>query len=355
MLWFVVFVLTAVSAQGAVWPEKFGAFTRKDARTADMDAQNRSILEEFGFLSAEAAAYVSPAGDFAATAYRFRDSTGALAYFESQRPASARPSQTAEIAVETPAQVLLLHANYVLRFDGRKPRTAELKQLFASLDEVNQAPLPTLRRYLPQTGLVPNSQRYVLGPASLAAFEPRIPEETAAFEFSTEAYVGRYRVPGGEASLAVFSYPNPHIARSRIEEFQKIPGTFVKRSGPLLAVVLGLDAPNSAAATQELLAQVNYQGEVTVSEVPPPVPQNPGNAGEMLISIFTLAGLLLLLCLAGGILMGIFRIGGRQLFGSKNAPEANECPIHTISTAFPQVVEKWEINLSYFFLESYRS
>jgi hypothetical protein len=41
----------------------------------------------------------------------------------------------------------------------------------------------------------------------------------------------------------------------------------------------------------------------------------------MLISIFSLAGFLLLLCLAGGILMGVFRIGGRQLFGNKNAAE----------------------------------
>jgi hypothetical protein len=216
--------------------------------------------------------------------------------------------------------VLLSHGNYVFRFEGRKPRTAELKQLFATLEKVDETPLPTLRRYLPQRGLVPNSQRYVLGPASLAEFEPRISHQTAAFEFSTEAYIGKYRTPGGEATLGVFSYPNAHIARSRIAEFQKIPSASIKRSGPLLVVVLGLDPPNSPAA-EKLLADVNYQGEVTVSEVPPPVPQNPGNAGEMLVSIFTLAGLLLVLCLAGGILMGIFRIGGRQFFGSKNAQE----------------------------------
>jgi hypothetical protein len=328
MLWFVVFVLAAASAQAAVWPEKFGPFSRKDSRIPEIDAPNRSVLDEFGFVSAETAEYVSGGRAFTASAYRFKDSTGALAFFESQRPAAARPLRTAGIGVETPAQVLLSHGNYVLRVEGRKPRAAEWRQLFATLEKVDETPLPTLRYYLPQRGLVPNSQRYVLGPASLAEFEPRIPQQTAAFEFSTEAYLGKYRSPGGEATLGVFSYPNAHIARSRIPEFQKIPGATVKRSGPLLAVVLGLDASNSPAA-EKLLADVNYQGEVTVSEVPPPVPQNPGNAGEMLLSIFTLAGLLLLLCLAGGILMGIFRIGGRRLFGSRNAEE----PMITLNLA----------------------
>jgi hypothetical protein len=320
MLWFVALVLLAASAQSAVWPDKFGSFTRKDSQISEIDAQNRSILDEFGFIEAENAEYGSGAGRFTASAYRFRDPTGALAYFESQRPAGARQSKAAEVALETPTQRLLSHGNYVFHFNGRKPRSTDLKRFLASLENVDEAPLPTLRRYLPERGLVPNSQRYVLGPKSLAEFEPRVPSETAAFEFSTEAYIGKYGIPGGEATLAVFSYPNAHIARSRLPEFQKIPRASVKRSGPLLAIVLGPEEPNPAAS-EKLLALVNYQGEVTVSDIPPPIPQDPGNAGDMLISIFSLAGFLLLLCLAGGILMGVFRIGGRQLFGNKNAAE----------------------------------
>ena len=321
MLRFVALLLAAASAQGAVWPEKFGGFTRKESPIPALDAHNPSVLKEFGFLAADRAEYASAAGKFHASAYQFRDSTGALAYFESRRPARARSSRAGETAVETPAELLLVHGNYVFRFDGRRPRAAELKGLFASLKNVDQTPLPVLRRYLPERGFVSNSQRYVLGPASLAEFEPRIPRDAAAFEFSTEAYVGKYRIPNGvEATLAVFSYPNAHISRSRLPEFRKIPGASVKRSGPLLAVVLGVDAATSGTA-EKLLSEVNYQGEVTVSDLPPPIPQNPGNAGEMLTSIFSLAGLLLLLCLAGGILMGVFRIGGRQLFGKKSANE----------------------------------
>jgi hypothetical protein len=327
MLWLVAFVLAAASAQGAIWPEKFGSFTKSESSIPALDAQNREILNEFGFLAAENAAYAGGAGKFTASAYQFRDSTGAFAYFESQRPADARPSRAAAMAVETPAQMLLAHGNYVFRFDARKPRAAELKTLFASLQKVDETPFPLIRRYLPERGLVPNSQRYALGPASLAQFESRIPAEAAAFEFSTEAYIARYRTPEGEATLAVFAYPNAHIARGRLPEFEKIPGVAVKRSGPLLAVVLGLPAANSAES-EKLLAEVNYQGEVTVSDLPP-IPHNPGNAGEMLTSIFSLAGLVLLLCVAGGILIGVFRIGGRQLFGNKNANE----PMITLNLA----------------------
>jgi hypothetical protein len=316
MLWCVVLLLAAASAQGAVWPEKFGGFTRKSSTIPDL-SQNKQLLDEFGFVAAEAAEYGSGASRCNAVAYRFKDSTGAFAFFEAQRPSAGRASKAAEMALETPGSLLVDHHNYVFQFDGRKPRPSDLKSFFATLGALDENPLPSLRRYLPVEKLVPNSQRFVLGPVSLAAFEPRIPAETAGFEFSPEARLGKYQIDGGETTLAIFAYPNAHIARNRLAEFSKLPGSSATRSGPLVAVALGGTPPASGA----LIDRVNYQGEVTVSDLPPPPKPTASNVAQMLLSIFTLAGLLLALCLAGGILMGVFRLGGRRFFGSKNAEE----------------------------------
>jgi hypothetical protein len=176
--------------------------------------------------------------------------------------------------------------------------------------------------------LVPNSQRFVLGPVSLARFESRIPSQTAGFQFSPEAHLGKYQTSEGEATLAIFSYPNAHIARNRLNEFSKLPGAAVKRSGPLVAVVLG--TPQAAAG--RLLERVNYQAEVTVSDLPPPPKPSASHVAQMLLSIFSLAGLLLLLCLVGGILVGVFRFRGRRLFGSQSADE----PMITLHLADPE-------------------
>jgi len=46
------------------------------------------------------------------------------------------------------------------------PRWLSLNSLFQSLPKLDQSPLPALQGYLPTDGLVPNSQRYVIGPES---------------------------------------------------------------------------------------------------------------------------------------------------------------------------------------------
>ena len=38
---------------------------------------------------------------------------------------------------------------------------------------------------LPADGLIPNSERYILGPVSLDRFEPRIPPSVAAFHLGS--------------------------------------------------------------------------------------------------------------------------------------------------------------------------
>jgi hypothetical protein len=292
--------LAPLHLAGAIWPERIGAFTRGPVKPAAV--ADKALWDEYGLEVAEQAEYTSGVRLFTAVAYRLKDSTGALAAFQWQRPAGAAPSRVAPLAVETQNSVLFAFHNYLIRLEGRKPEAAEWIPLRSQLPRLDQSTLPVLPGYLPAGNLVPNSERYVLGPASLEKFEPRIRPSVAAFHLGTEAQLARFQTPGGETGLAIFSYPTPNLARERAIEFSKIPGAMVKRSGPLLAVVLAPPNPDEA---ERLLAKVRYQATISWSEH---VPSRRDNIGDLILNIFTLTGVLLLFCLAAGLAFGGIRL-----------------------------------------------
>jgi len=218
-------LLVVLAAQGfaAIWPDQIGTFERKPA--SSLTLPDRPLYEEFGFEATEQADYAGPSGKFTATAWRMKDSTGALALFESRRPAGAKPAKLTKLSVTTDDGVILAYGNYVLQFTGRAPAVAELSQTLDALPRLEQGPLPTLMTYLPAEGLIPNSERFILGPVSLERFEPRIAPSLAAFHMGAEGQFAKYKSPAGvETSLMVFSYPTPSMARERTEAFHEAAG-----------------------------------------------------------------------------------------------------------------------------------
>jgi hypothetical protein len=300
--WFLL--LAAPSWAAGIWPDQLGAYSKVDSRPAAV--QEPSVWQEYGLQETEQAEYVSGKSRFTASAYRFRDPTGALAAFQWQRPARASRSELGKIAVRTPDSTLFAYHNYLFRFDGRHPEAAELEPLLLRLPRLDQSSLPPLPDYLPAEGLIPNSERYVVGPASLALFEPRITPAMAAFHLGTEAQLARYRSKNGELELAILSFPTPNLARERAEALSQLAGALVKRTGPLVAVVL---PPADAGAAETLLAKINYQASISWSEYVPTLRDNPGN---LLWGIAMLVGVLLAFCISVGTVMGLGRMLARR-------------------------------------------
>src|SRR6185503_11503532 len=146
------------------------------------------------------------------------------------RPDNATPAKISALSAKTPDGALFAYGNYVFQVSGDVPEQKDLELLFTQLPQLDNAPLPALAGYLPQDGLIPNSERYILGPASLARYEPRIAPSLAAFHLGAEAQLARYRTPKGDLTLTIFSYPTPNMARERQAELLKVPGTIAKRS-----------------------------------------------------------------------------------------------------------------------------
>lgn len=294
-------------AQSTLWPDRFGHFEKVGSRPIPL--RDLPVWEEYGFQQAEEADYAgqTPAPTkFRARAWRLKDPTGALAAFQWQRPAGAEPSKLGTLAVETGDGAMLAYGNYLFDFQGYKPQVPELEALFERLPRLDQSAIPTLPGYLPIRDLVANSERYVVGPESLAKFLPGIPPSMAAFHLGAEAQLGRYRGPKGEMRLAIFSYPTPQLARERAEAFRSVAGAMVKRAGPLVAVVV---SPPDADAAEKLLAAVRYEASVSLSQY---VPTRKDLWWDLILNIFLLVGLLLLFCAVGGLAVAGWRLRRRE-------------------------------------------
>jgi hypothetical protein len=303
MLRCLIALFASASLYGALLPDKFASYSKTFSAAAANDAP--ALWNEYGLTDSERADYDGGGRKFSISAYQLKDTTGAAAAFDSERPAGSRSTGVAQLAVEFPGGALVAFGNYVLRFHDWQPGAEQIVDLVRDLPKLNRAALPPLRSWLPRRDRVPGSDRYILGPASLAAVTPAIPPAAAGFEHSVEAYSARYRMAGREATLVVFSYPTPHLARETMGAFEQLPGALVRRSGPLVAVMVG--AP-SVAAGAAVLDQVRYQAEFSWTEhVPKDTPQD---AAKMILAIFMLAGILI----ASSVVLGLFFGGMRTVF-----------------------------------------
>ncbi len=276
-------------ASAAIWPEQLGKFHRRSVKPHALDGAMES---EYGFEEMEEADY----GSFKVAASRYKDSTGA---FAAGLTKPARPQQT---------------GNFLITCSGKCPKS--LAKDLEALPGLTRAPLPSIGGYLPVKNRIAQSERYILGPTGLRESAPQIPASVVAFEFGTEGEIARYRAANGEATVAIFAYPTPQMARKQSNAFEALPGAVVKRAGPMLAVAFSTDR----AIGQNLLSQLNYNASVAWQD-PAPLVLRPETAGQMLLSIITLAGIVLSFCVLSGVAFGTFRVLARK-FGIWDADDA---------------------------------
>jgi hypothetical protein len=306
------FILAALSlpflpfaASAGILPDQIGVYHRTALSKPALADQ--AVWKDYGLKECETATYENDAAKFTGTAWRLRDTTASLAAFDWQRPADAKPSKAGSLAAETVASFLVAHGQYLVRFDGYKPSGEELAAVWTGLKNVDHTQLPVLPSYLPAAGLVPNSERYVVGPASLAKFTPAISAAVAGFHYGAEAQTGVFHSPKGEMTMAIFNYPTPQIAMDKLSDFQNVPGAMAKRSGPFVAVVI---APADPELAERLLSEVRYQAQITRDEY---VPTQRDNMGNLLLNICILIGILLAFALVSGVLFGGLRYLARVL------------------------------------------
>ena len=300
-------IVCAGVVSAAIFPDTIGTFKKGEVQT--IAVPDRALDNEYGLDTTEQAEYASGKQHFTATLRRFNDSTGAMAFFEARRPPGATPSNLTPLAVHTSDGTIFAFGNYVFQFTGDLPPAPDLQQIFVNLPKLEQSPLPVLMNDLPKQDLVPNSERYIVGPVSLDRFFPGIEPSVAAFHLGAEAQVGKYKTAKGLLTMAIFDYPTPNMARERDQDFQKIPGVMARRIGPLVAITIN---PPDADTAERILDRVRYEENITWNEK---VPENQTRSTlKFLVDVFYFAGLLIGMCLVAGLLYG----GSRVLFRKLN-------------------------------------
>ena len=295
-------------------PKQWGPADRGNAGEAAVPG-DPAVWKEFSLTGSDLAEYSGAGLKTTVSAYRFKDTTGALAAWEHLRPADGKHCQLAPFCSENAAQLVVFDANYVLILAGKRPTKKQLDDLFQQLPAKHESSLPAILTFVPRQDLVPNSARYILGPASLKEFAPELISADVGFEQGAEGYFASYRVDGSPARLVLFYYPTPEMARLRSIQFKLIPNAAVKRSSVLIAVVLG----SSEKQTDDLLARVQYEARITWNDAPP------ANQVKVLYSLFVniiiVSCILIALCALAGLFYAGMRIYRRR-YGKLESEEA---------------------------------
>jgi hypothetical protein len=198
-----------------------------------------------------------------------------------------------------------------------RPPDAELKQLAGLLDKkADHTPYPFIGEHLPEKGRVQGSERYVIGPLSLAHFVPLGTDDWMGFDHSAETILAHYKVAGKDETLLIASYPTQQVAAAKfagmLRRFvfdppgDEQPGQnvlFGKRVSSYIAIVFGAPSRQSA---NKILDQVGYQSNVTWDE-PKQTLTEPG-ISSMIVEAFLGTGAIMVFAVAAGIGFGGIRI-----------------------------------------------
>jgi hypothetical protein len=283
------------------------------AQLSGIAGPDAGLLREYGFVEAERQSYVRQDSRLTVTLWKMRDTTGSFGLFTYYRQPgmSGREGQDLQAVG---SDLLLLHRGpYLLEARGGTLSSEDAALLATEIPIVRgrEGLLPPLPSYFPEEGLVPLSQKFLLGPLAYERVEHRLPSSAIGFEAGAEAARAQYRLGNGTtAELLLVSYPTPQFAASKLRSLQQLRElqdtgegriTF-DRKGSLIAFVL--DAPTPAVA-QKLIEDIPYGANITWNEYVPPRHEN---VGSVMLAIFSLAGLLLLFSFVAGLAFGGVRV-----------------------------------------------
>jgi len=341
-----------LAAQGLL-PASVGNWTSSGApeqvpqQQIDQLANNRaSILREYGVTSGERREYADGTDKATVTLYRMIDPSAAFGVFTFLRDpdmALPGPVTAASYAAGKRGHELLVVGNLVMDITSGKREIAapDLNALAQSVSaQADRRPYPPIATFLPKEGLIPGTERYVLGPQALAqVFPPAATNQTdwAGFGSSAEAMLGRYRLPATpsdkpgargrptEGVLLLILYPTQQLAADRYNALDKSfalnaepgqasdnPAVFGTRSSALIALLAGTDSHETAA---NLLNQIHYASDVTWNEATHDLTDP--SISTIVVGAIVDTGAIMLLALAASLGFGGFRILAKFLVPGK--------------------------------------
>lgn len=297
--------------------EKQQVFGKDKLEAALPSTAEVNILREGGVGELRVDRYRSSGGVIRSEIAVMYDPKAAYSGFTYWRPQQARPVGLGDGAVETPGQLLFWQADFLVRLsypqDGKDIRSQALtlaEAISRSIGEHQET--PPLAQFLPSSGRVPGSERYVLGNEGLRRLLQSVQSDFLGFKDSIEIATTDYAIGQDSARLLLVGYPTMALARQyygtlnpHLQEMDlNGQGYFTKRSGALIAILIGNLSIESA---KQMLDKIEYSYSVKWIYRKGPSQTLTSESVSLLsayvASIF-LTGIFCLVSVAGGLMLG---------------------------------------------------
>ncbi len=332
-LCFLCFAGSVASAQG-ILPSGFSGWAASPAPATGASLEQVSgadapFLREYGFQAIEQRDYSRGGDTLHVTLYNMADPTAAYGAFTYLRPPDMRSSTLARYAALAPDRALVVVGNFLLDVTGKRiPHRVDddLAGLIESVKpKADQRAFPTIIDHLPAEGLIPGSERYMLGPLALDKFAPLASGDWIGFGDSAEAIEAKYRKGTQEATLLVIEYPTQQLAATHFTKIAPLakddssanpsvmhPAITAQRNAGLVSLAFTSQRGTYATA---VLGQVIYGHDVMWNE-PAPLP-NEKPWPVYVIGAFAGTGLILVYTIISGLGFAIFRVTVNIFFPGK--------------------------------------
>ena len=287
-----------------------GASSHYDSSNVQkFDPQSAPDLRLYGLNGITVQQWATPSGTAKVTLFEMVDAPaayGAYTLRRSRLAAESTPVLVGAASFLDSGNLYFWQSNYNVQVEAPPEWRDKLAQA-VSRNVFGRSEKPPVAAYLPSTNLVEGTEKYILRPDLIEA-SSGLDSRNLGFELSVEAATATYRREGATAKLLLLLYPTQHIARKQADTMPTDnPSVFVKRAGPLMAIVYGSRNQPLASA---ILDEVSHEFKVTWDEPPPGL-----GLGTMLVTIFTFIGL----ALAFTTIMGV-SFGGIRVFVKSRYP-----------------------------------
>jgi hypothetical protein len=297
---------------------------------AQADTANAAALGEYGFEFGALASYKREGETLTLRALHFEDASGAYGAYTFYRPTGWPRTEIGAGAASDKNRVIFWRGDTVVdaTFSHAGPMSVgEMREVAARLPVPtgSKALAPPILVFLPQAALTPQTTHYAEGPAGYAGAGGVLPPGIAGFDRGAEAITANYALQSGPATLSIFEYPTPQIARMEEDAIRAYikagaqaqppwpkpltdsdaASLEVRRSGVLVALVSGDAIPDES---HRLIESVHYEADLT--QIPQPVESEISRTSKLLFGIaalVTVGGL-------AALLLGFFLGGGRALY-----------------------------------------
>ena len=181
-----------------------------------------AAFREYIVKSVEQRSYTQGAQTASITLYRLRDPSSAYGAYTFLRNDALSDVDLGSYASASHDRALIVVGEMLLDVSApakqARPSDADLKQLADLLDKkADHTPYPFIGEHLPEKGRVRDSERYVIGPLSLAHFVPLGTDDWMGYDHSAETILAHYtgRRQGRDAAHHLLSHAAGRRGRIR--------------------------------------------------------------------------------------------------------------------------------------------